>query len=78
MQFWTSHPPSTLQPLGLGSGATHSGMGLPTSITLIKTIPQRYAHKLTDIDNPSLRFSSQMVLGSVCLTINFNYGPALG
>lgn len=75
-QFRTA--PSTYQPLGLRSGATHSGLGLPTLINVIKTIPQRYAHRQTSVDNPSSRFSSQLFLGCVWLTINFNYHAALG
>ena len=41
--------------LCLGNGTTHSELGLPRSITLIKIIPHR--HGQTNADSPSLRLS---------------------
>lgn len=45
-----------LRPSSLGSGATSSGLGLPTPINFIKTIPTRVPTSQPAASHPSLRF----------------------
>lgn len=49
---------------GLGNGATHSGLDLPLFVC--------YRHTQLDLDNSSLRFPSQVILGCVKLTLGSN------
>lgn len=46
----------------LGNGAAHMGLGLFTSVSLIKTVPHSQPRSQP---NPPLKFSSQVILGPV-------------
>lgn len=58
---FSSHSPGSC----LGNGATHHGLGFPTSTNLIKTVPHRENCRPVS-DNPSLRrFRGDSMLGQV-------------
>lgn len=41
LYFYTARTPS------IGNGTTHSGLGLPRSFKLVKMIPSKHVHRLT-------------------------------
>lgn len=49
----------TVQELLPRNGVTHGKLGLPTSVSLIRTIPTEMLMGQPDVDNPSLRTSSR-------------------
>lgn len=52
----------------LENNATHSGQGLPTLVNLLRQSPTDMPTDQPSVDNPSLRHSSQDILGCVKLT----------
>lgn len=66
--------PFSLRILRLRNGATQQGLDLPLSIDLINSVPSVQSY--TDI--PSLKFSSEVILGSVRLLIKANYHIFVG
>lgn len=51
-----------------GNGASHSGLGLPTSFLVIKTISNRHTHRAISSRHSLLRIYSQVILDFVKLT----------
>lgn len=58
LQFRTAFP---------GRGATHSGLGPPTSVNLIKTIPTDTPVGQPNVDSATPRISAQVILDCVTL-----------
>lgn len=54
----------------------HSGLGLPTSINLIKAVSHRLSTDKSNVDHLSLKLGAEKILGCVNLTVKSNHRAA--
>lgn len=67
-----------LRTLCLGNGATHSGLGSPTSASLARLLFTDKPTRKCNENNPFVELSPQVVLGCVKLTIKLTTIVSIG